>query len=34
MDAVELSAKWTLFMEEEGTVLEQEIYDDLQNTAH
>ncbi len=34
MDAVELSAKWTLFMEEEGEVLEQEIYDHLQDTAH
>jgi hypothetical protein len=34
MDAVELSAKWTLFMEAEGGELEQKIYEDLHATSH
>jgi len=34
MDSVELSAKWTLFMEAEGDVLEQEIYKDLSASSN
>jgi len=34
VDAVELDAKWTLFLENEGVVLERDIYDHLQDTAH